>query len=618
MEEAEILLRNAMEHHGAAVYRLALCRMQSVQDAEDVYQDVFLRLLGQEASAWDGEHLRAWLLRCTVNRCHDLHRFRLRRPVLALADLPETAAEADSGAAELWDAVAHLPEKLRVPIHLYYAEGYSTEEIAGLLDIPAATVRTRLRRARKRLKDLLGGDDHEEERLSEFDGAYPAPAGLNDRVLSAARQTAGAQKETTGPKHLAPGKRRPVLRAAVCAACALALVVGSVTLGPIGGGEPGESGAPVTALPSFSFGLTAYAADTGERYEANANGGLAFSTAGQVSWSAEGGHYTGCLFQVTGENIRTISLAIDREALYRSRTLTNLSREEVQNYLDAEANGTEYRLSSGEGVIHAVYGEEEEGPLTMEVVTDLGAAVTEGYDPEVRYGFLIPDTGDIDWDRDPRAANQESIDRMDGARLTVTVTFTDGSEQTKTYTLSTGRLKVEYDANSPGGILLPQLAGDEDPWLYGVYAVDETASRFLQWPVQGANTISLSNPYGTPRWQPGGKTCETHTGIDIAAPEGEAVLAAAGGTVVESGYDVERGNYVVIDHGDGLSTLYGQCRDFTVEEGDTVRAGEMIGAVGKTGMATGAHLHFEVRQDGEPQNPVAYFDSDVRDTLRMG
>lgn len=174
MEEAEILLRNAMEHHGAAVYRLALCRMQSVQDAEDVYQDVFLRLLGQEASAWDGEHLRAWLLRCTVNRCHDLHRFRLRRPVLALADLPETAAEADSGAAELWDAVAHLPEKLRVPIHLYYAEGYSTEEIAGLLDIPAATVRTRLRRARNKLHDLLGGDDHE-ERVSEFDGAYPAP-----------------------------------------------------------------------------------------------------------------------------------------------------------------------------------------------------------------------------------------------------------------------------------------------------------------------------------------------------------------------------------------------------------------------------------------------------------
>ena len=175
MEDQEQLLRNAMEHHGAAVYRLALCRTQSVQDAEDVYQDVFLRLLGQDAANWGEEHLRAWLLRCAVNRCHDLHRFRLRRPALALADLPETGAEPNSGAAELWDAVARLPEKLRVPIHLYYAEGYSTEEIAGLLDIPAATVRTRLRRARRQLHDSLGGDDHEEERLSEFDGAYPAP-----------------------------------------------------------------------------------------------------------------------------------------------------------------------------------------------------------------------------------------------------------------------------------------------------------------------------------------------------------------------------------------------------------------------------------------------------------
>lgn len=442
------------------------------------------------------------------------------------------------------------------------------------------------------------------------------PAGLNDRVLSAARQRA-AEQEPAGPKRLAPRKRRPVLRAAVCAACALALVAGSVTLGPIGGGESSADGAPVTGLPAFSFGLTACAADTGETYEANANGGLAFSAAGATRWSAESGHYTGCLFQVVGENIRTISLAIDREALYRSRTLTDLPGEEVQKYLEAEASGTEYQLPGGGDVIAAVYSEGEEEPLTLEVVTDLGASVTEDYDPEARYGFLIPDTGDIDWEGDPRTANQESIDRLDGARLTVTVTFTDGTEQTKIYTLSAGKLRVEY-AWDGTMTLLPQLAGDDDPWIYGVYAVDETASRFLQWPMEGATTISLSNPYGTPRWQPGGETYEAHTGIDIAAPEGEAVLAAAGGTVVEFGYDVERGNYLILDHGDGLTTLYGQCRDFTVEEGDTVRAGEMIGAVGSTGMSTGPHLHFEVRQDDEPQNPVAYFDSDVRDTLRMG
>ena len=441
------------------------------------------------------------------------------------------------------------------------------------------------------------------------------PAGLNDRVLSAARRRT-AEQEPAGPKRLAPRKRRPVLRAAVCAACALALVAGSVTLGPIGGGESSADGAPLTALPAFSFGLTAYAADTGERYEANANGGLAFSTSGQGSWSAEDGHYTGCLFQVAGENIQTISLAIDREALYRSRTLTDLPGEEVQKYLEAEASGTEYQLPGGGDVIAAVYSEGEEEPLTLEVVTDLGASVTEDYDPEARYGFLIPDTGDIDWEGDPRTANQESIDRLDGARLTVTVTFTDGTEQTKIYTLSTGQLKVEYEEDGTM-TLLPQLAGDDDPWIYGVYAVDEESSRFFQWPVQGTNTISLSNPYGS-RVKPGGQGETVHAGIDIPAPEGEVILAAADGTVSEVGFDPERGNYLVLDHGDGLTTLYGQCRDFTVEEGDTVRAGEQIGSVGSTGMSTGPHLHFEVRQDDEPQNPVAYFDSDVRDTLRMG
>ena len=224
--------------------------------------------------------------------------------------------------------------------------------------------------------------------------------------------------------------------------------------------------------------------------------------------------------------------------------------------------------------------------------------------------FLIQDTGDIDWEGDPREANQESIDRLDGARLTVTVTFDDGSEQTKIYTLSTGQLKVEYEEDGTM-TLLPQLAGDDDPWIYGVYAVDMEESRFFQWPVQDSRTISLSNPYG----QVNGSF---HAGIDIPAPEGEVILAAADGTVSEVGFNPERGNYLVLDHGDGLSTLYGQCRDFTVEEGDTVRVGEMIGAVGSTGMSTGPHLHFEVRQDNEPQNPVAYFDSDVRDTLRMG
>ena len=157
----EQALCNAMEAHGAAVYRLALCRMQNPADAEDVYQDVVLQLLDQPDRDWDSEHMKAWLLRTTVNRCADLHRFRLRRPVLALEDIPELARPGNDRAEELWDAVARLPEKLRTAVHLYYAEGYSTEEIAALLEVPAATVRTRLHRARHQLKDLLGGIDDE-------------------------------------------------------------------------------------------------------------------------------------------------------------------------------------------------------------------------------------------------------------------------------------------------------------------------------------------------------------------------------------------------------------------------------------------------------------------------
>lgn len=153
-------LRAAMETHGDTVYRLALCRLQDTADAEDVYQDVFLRLFEQhDWDIGDEQHTKAWLIRTTVNRCTDVMRFRFRRGTLSLESLAEVAARVDEPAAELWSAVAGLPVKFRTVVHLHYAEGYSTEEIAAMLAIPAVTVRTRLRRARLKLKDILGGDE---------------------------------------------------------------------------------------------------------------------------------------------------------------------------------------------------------------------------------------------------------------------------------------------------------------------------------------------------------------------------------------------------------------------------------------------------------------------------
>ena len=443
------------------------------------------------------------------------------------------------------------------------------------------------------------------------------PAGLNDRVLFAARRRAAeAERETPAPKRLLP-KRRTALRAAVCAACALALVAGSFTLGPAPGGETEAGGTPVTALPTFSFGLTACAADTGERYGANANGGVAFTTTEEMSWSKSAGLYTGYLFQVQGEDIAGVSLAVDRGGLYRHEPLPDLTDEEIAEIREKLRTGEKTMFDYNVGGHYSIA--ENRTEWEVDQWTRLGAQATEDYNPAVSYGFWVPPERVTEAEKQLQD-NQEQmrymLDLFDGARLTVTVTFADGTEQTKTYQLSTGRLKVEYEGDGTM-TLLPQLAGDEDLWIYGIYAVDEESSRFFQWPVQGSNTISLSNPYGS-RVKPGGQGETFHAGIDIPAPEGEVILAAADGTVSEAGFDAERGDYVVIDHGDGLTTLYGQCRDFTVEEGDTVRAGEQIGAVGSTGVSTGPHLHFEVRQDDEPQNPVAYFDSDVRDTLTMG
>lgn len=165
-------LSNAMKIYGDAVYRLALCRLQNAADAEDVYQDVFLRLLEQRTGGWDGERTKAWLLRTALNRCADLGRARKRRGTMSLDEVPDMAWPVDESAAELWDAVARLPEKLRTAVHLFYAEGYESSEIGALLGVPAATVRSRLRRARAELKDLLGGLD-DGKSVSKADGTNP-------------------------------------------------------------------------------------------------------------------------------------------------------------------------------------------------------------------------------------------------------------------------------------------------------------------------------------------------------------------------------------------------------------------------------------------------------------
>ena len=120
--------------------------------------------------------------------------------------------------------------------------------------------------------------------------------------------------------------------------------------------------------------------------------------------------------------------------------------------------------------------------------------------------------------------------------------------------------------------------------------------------------IGLIKPIsGTITSRYGARWGSTHTGLDIAAPTGTTIVAAAPGTVTYSGNSGSGyGNYVKISHGNGVETLYAHCSKLYVKKGQTVARGEAIAAVGSTGNSTGPHLHLEIRLNGVAQNPQLY------------
>ena len=129
----------------------------------------------------------------------------------------------------------------------------------------------------------------------------------------------------------------------------------------------------------------------------------------------------------------------------------------------------------------------------------------------------------------------------------------------------------------------------------GSHSTSTPSAAGLIWPVQGV----LTSPFGM-RWG------RMHEGIDIGAPQGTPIYAAAGGTVNYAGWEGGYGNLTLIDHGNGLATAYGHQSSFAVSSGQTVSRGQLIGYVGSTGHSTGPHVHFEVRVNGAPNDPLSY------------
>lgn len=138
------------------VFRLCMIYLKNKADAEDAFQDIFIKLYGTNLKFNDEEHLKAWLIKCTTNHCKNILGSFWRRHTVSIEDI--VLSIEDKRESELVQHVMKLPFKYKTVIYLYYYEGYSTSEISDILSIKEATVRTQLKRGRELIKkDLIDG-----------------------------------------------------------------------------------------------------------------------------------------------------------------------------------------------------------------------------------------------------------------------------------------------------------------------------------------------------------------------------------------------------------------------------------------------------------------------------
>ena len=147
-------LEQVIHIYSDTVYRLAYACMRNSSDADDVFQDVFLKYAEKAPAFANEEHRRAWLIRVTLNRCLSHYRSNWWKRIVPLDEATHASAPAPTDPA-LDEALARLPVKYRTVIHLHYFENYDTSEIAVLTGQRASTVRAQLTRARQMLESLL-------------------------------------------------------------------------------------------------------------------------------------------------------------------------------------------------------------------------------------------------------------------------------------------------------------------------------------------------------------------------------------------------------------------------------------------------------------------------------
>ena len=280
-----------------------------------------------------------------------------------------------------------------------------------------------------------------------------APDELKARTRAAVREEKSRARQPV--RSMRGGMKR-----LLAAACAFAVVLGGAALH---GRQTGSD--PVTDI-AHTFGLVAYAADTGEMRQPK-DSKIVFDT-GSGADDPEKGFYSGCLFKVTGENIKTVSATIDRGAVYRTKTVKDTSADRDE-WVRTMYQGTNPAIDGADRIM--VWGSDEMH-MYADLCWKLDNGFTDEYDPDVSYGLWLPSRQE-DVDDDLQDSRHKSVDGFEGAKLTVTITFNDGSEQTRSMTLHTGKLGVEYKDDTSGpsltGEVLTDAQAEEQGYLYGVY-----------------------------------------------------------------------------------------------------------------------------------------------------
>lgn len=137
------------------IYRIAFSRLGNVHDSEDITQEVFIKYIKSDMTFEDEDHRRKWLIRVTVNAVNSLAKSAWRKRTAPLEEADAITVEDSSDALSIRQAMEKLPEKYRLPIHLFYYEDMTIHQIAEITDSPEGTVKSLLSRGRSKLKELL-------------------------------------------------------------------------------------------------------------------------------------------------------------------------------------------------------------------------------------------------------------------------------------------------------------------------------------------------------------------------------------------------------------------------------------------------------------------------------